>query len=121
MNPNNTILVVDDDEMIHRFFNLFLTKEGYNISFSVDRESAISSVSNRPPDLIFIDINLGDENGGLLCKELKHRENTKNLPILLISGVELSEDECRKYEADDFITKPMNIAKLKEQIKSFLG
>ncbi|HKK15452.1 MAG TPA: response regulator [Gammaproteobacteria bacterium] len=120
MNTNKTILIVDDDEMIHRFFNLFLAREGYRITFSRDRESALHSINSQAPDLIFIDINLGDENGGLLCKDLKDQGNLQDIPILLISGVELSSDECKKFRADGFVTKPMDIRNLKELIKSCL-
>lgn len=121
MDTKKTILVVDDDEMIHRFFNLFLAREGYSIAFSSNRDSALESIECQLPHLVFIDINLGDENGGLFCKELKNLEDFRDIPILLISGVELPEDECRKFGADGFITKPMDIKELKEQIKSFLA
>lgn len=121
MDTEKTILIVDDDEMIHRFFKLFLAREGYSIAFSTDRESALESIGNHLPHLVFIDINLGNENGGLLCQELKSLDDFQDIPVLLISGVELSESECRKFGADGFITKPMDIRKLKERIKTFLA
>ena len=120
MDTKKTILVVDDDEMIHRFFNLFLAREGYAITFSRNRANALESIAEQLPDLIFIDINLGDENGGLICKELKQRQDMQDIPILLISGIELPDEECSKYMADGFVTKPMDTRKLKEKIRSYL-
>ncbi len=120
MNDNITILLIDDDEMIHRFINLLLSKEGYQIVISASREAALAALSETTPNLIIIDKNLGGEDGGELCLELKGKSELSNTPILLISGYPMSEEEYGKYQADGFIAKPINTTALKADIKNIL-
>ena len=121
MSQSKSILLIDDDEMIHTFFKLMLTKEGYNLTIAGNRQLAIGLLDEMTPDLIIIDKNLGDEDGGLLCKDIKSQSGLSDTPVLLISGYPMSNDEYRSYLADGFIGKPINMANLKQDIKNILG
>ncbi len=71
-------------------------------------------------DLIILDINLGGLDGRVLCKELKQKENTKSIPVIMLSAHEkLSkayDDNC----ADGYIMKPFALAELLQEIQMLL-
>ena len=115
-----TILIIDDDEMIHRFMNLMLSREGYHVVLARNRESAFEMLKSTMPDLLLIDMNLGDENGGLLCEEIKNMPGYTGIPILLISGYVLSDQDCEKYRADGFLTKPMDLDAFRKTIRKHI-
>lgn len=120
MNNSNLIILVDDDDIIQRFFQIALTPDGYTVLIANNHEELNSILATENPDLMLIDKNLGSEDGGLLCQELKSDHAYKDIPIILISGAPLSVEDYQAYEADGFISKPMDLTSLKSKIKEYL-
>lgn len=103
----NKLLIVEDDIKIKEELKNFLSNNGYEV-FSVDSfEDTLNEIIKVKVDLILLDINLPNQNGMYLCKELRKKIKT---PIIIVTSKNNEMDEllCMNYGADDYITKPYN-------------
>jgi DNA-binding response OmpR family regulator len=117
-----TILVIDD--LPENVFMLQdrLENEGYNIITAYNGKSGIEKVRSEMPDLILLDIMMPDITGIEVCKILVNDENTKHIPIILVTAKAGAEDTKEGLEAGafDYIKKPFNRVELLARIKSAL-
>ena len=117
------ILVVDDEIYIVHILDFSLGMEGYEVTTALDGEQALERVAESKPDLIVLDIMMPKLDGYETCKVLKSREDTKDIPIILLSAKGRNVDQKTGFEvgADDYITKPFSPRKLVERINAILG
>ncbi len=118
-----TILVVDDDLDILELLKMNLEPEGYNVQTASDGESAVQSACTDPPDLILLDVMMPHKNGFQVVEELKDIEETKNVPIILVTARGQTEDKVRGLDtgADDYITKPFDLREVTARVEAVLG
>ena len=118
-----TILVVDDDLDILELLKMNLEPEGYDVQTASDGESAVQSASTDPPDLILLDVMMPHKNGFQVIEELKDIEETKNVPIILVTARGQTEDKVRGLDtgADDYITKPFDLREVTARVEAVLG
>ncbi len=111
------ILVVDDDEMIHRVVGLMLQREGYRVDRASTAQEAIESAANRSPSLIILDLSLPDKSGLEVCQELR---SWYHGPIVVLSGngEELMVIDALDAGADDYLTKPFRPSELMARIRA---
>ena len=118
-----TILVVDD--MTTTLLLLHdLLKDTYEVKIAKSGTKALEILeSPNDIDLILLDIEMPDINGYDVCKRIKNNEQTKNIPIIFITGRTSQEDEEYGLNsgAIDYITKPFNNAIVKLRIKNYLN
>ena len=118
-----TILVVDD--MTTTLLLLHdLLKDTYEVKIAKSGTKALEILeSPNDIDLILLDIEMPDINGYDVCKRIKNNEQTKNIPIIFITGRTSQEDEeyGLNLGAIDYITKPFNKAIVKLRIKNYLN
>jgi DNA-binding response OmpR family regulator len=114
--PN--VLIVDDDEDISEMVSLILKTNGINSSRLDDGNHLFEWITSLQPDIILMDIYLGNNDGRVLCRDLKNMENFKHIPVVLYSAGNITTQSIRESLADDFITKPFVISTLLEKIKS---
>lgn len=111
------ILIVEDDEMIRMELCRYLTENGFDVSapFPVS-----VNVVEENPDLILLDICLGDEDGIALCRELRR---TSDVPVIFVTGQDATESELEGFRAgaDDYIRKPYQLPVLLARIQSLLN
>lgn len=113
------ILLIDDDTTMVSLLKMLLTLEGYHIAnLSSDDQDIIELAQDELPDLILLDVHLGQQNGLEVVKGLKKSSSLKNIKVIMTSGMDLSE-KCRIAGADDFILKPYMPDELLEKIKKF--
>lgn len=107
--------MIEDDPDIRELIELILIEENYDvISFDRIRDFR-NGLQDRRPDLILLDIMLPDGNGIDLCQELKTGENTRHIPIMLMSAnYNNMPGDCG---AEDFIAKPFDIDELVSRIR----
>ncbi|MEP3386589.1 MAG: two-component regulator propeller domain-containing protein [Reichenbachiella sp.] len=112
-----TLLIVEDNKEV-----LFLLEEilsaDYNLVLTEDGEEGVLKAKEVQPDMIISDIMLPKMNGNQLCAKLKNNVQTSHIPIILLTaktGIENKIDGLN-VGADDYITKPFNIAYLKTRI-----
>jgi DNA-binding response OmpR family regulator len=122
MNTIKHILVIDDDESIRDVIKMILDDEGYAVreldnGHQAEVEDAISA---DPPDLILLDVMLGDSDGRDVCRELKTGKSTADIPIIMVSATHgrsaVQGEEC---PADDYLSKPFDINDLVRKVRFY--
>ncbi len=117
-----TVLVVEDEEALSMLLQYNLEKEGYNVVATADGEEAAMLVREVEPDLILLDWMLPSLSGIELCRRLRSRSETRNLPIVMITARGEEADRIRGLDtgADDYITKPFSTTELMARIRAVL-
>ncbi|MGL5061466.1 MAG: PAS domain S-box protein [Microcoleus sp.] len=119
---NICILIVDDRPNNLRFLSKILSKEGYKVQRAISGEMAINADFSSPPDLILLDIVMPGMNGYEVCKKLKERELTREIPIIFLSVLNETLHKVKAFEVGgvDYITKPFQIEEVLVRIESQL-
>lgn len=116
----NKILVVDDEPMIVQTFEKILSNLGYEVSTCFAGNNLFSVLAQTHPDLILLDVYLGELNGIQLLKKIN--EEGWKIPVVMITGqanVNLAV-EAMKEGAEDFVEKPIDLNRLKIIIEKAL-
>jgi len=125
MNDKGDILVVDDTQMILKLITDILTAEGYRVRPAGSGEIALASVEAGPPELILLDILMPGMDGFEVLRQLKARENCRDIPVIFLSGITEVEQRVEGLElgAVDFISKPFQrdelLARVRNQMELF--
>ena len=116
------ILIVEDDADIIEMITYNLRKEGYKTASVLDGEEAIYSVKKQMPDLIILDLMLPGIDGLEVCRNLRGKESTSQIPIIMLTAKSQETDKVVGLElgADDYITKPFSPRELIARIKAVL-
>jgi signal transduction histidine kinase/FixJ family two-component response regulator len=116
------ILVVDDDTANLKFLMDFLSESGYRVRAASDGELALRSVQARLPDLILLDYKMPGMDGVEVCRQLKTNSDTRDIPVIFLSGLEETGSKVKAFEAGaiDYITKPIESAELLGRIENQL-
>lgn len=111
------ILVIDDNQDILEMIRLLLELEGYDVKGLDNGHQLMEEVDTYHPDLIIMDVMLGDMDGRLLCNTLKHTRNTETIPVIMISASHNLKQLLSKFcEPDDFLAKPFDINRLIDKV-----
>ena len=116
------ILIVDDLEHNLMVLETFLTGQNYNILTAVSGKEAIDIVEKEHVDLILLDIMMPDINGFEVCKILKDKPETKEVPIIFLTAVTDPDYLLKGFKvgAVDYITKPFNYEELLIRVSTHL-
>lgn len=120
MNPY--ILVVEDEDALATLLQYNLDKEGYQVAVATDGEEALVLASERQPDLVLLDWMLPKVSGIEVCRRLRARPETRNVPILMLTARGEESDRVRGLDtgADDYIIKPFSMTELSARIRAVL-
>ena len=116
-----SILVVDDDPDILDFLHDLLELEGYRVAVSMKGEYLETLPNGDLPGLILLDMHLSGRDGREIVKHLKKQEETKLIPIIMISAHPSAEETTRQAGADAFLEKPFQIEVLLEMVVYWLS
>jgi len=100
------ILLVDDDPDMLFLVKQMLVKKGYTVKVLMNGQSVLSNLASFHPDLIILDINLGDTDGREICSTIKSQARFCNIPIVLYSAEAWPDLRIADCRADAFIQKP---------------
>lgn len=116
------VLVVDDNIVNLKLICELLELDEYEVLKAGNAEEALQVIESFPLDLILMDIELPGIDGLTLTRQLKERENTKNIPIIAVTAFAMKGDAQKAYGAgcDGYITKPIDTRKFTEQINGFM-
>src|SRR5439155_3230833 len=118
------ILVVDDDALSRRLLAQLLTAAGYKCRVCKDGSEALEIIHARLPSLLLLDFDMPGLNGAEVLTRLRSNHNpaVAQIPVIMLTahGSEESEVSCLRAGADDFVTKPVNIAVLRARIETQL-
>ncbi len=115
------ILVVDDEKDVVEVVGHFLEEEGYTVHTAFDGEEALEKASGSM-DLIVLDIMLPGVDGYEVCRELRSRVETEEIPIVFLSAKTEEEDQIEglMLGGDDYLTKPVSPQVLVAHVKAVL-
>jgi CheY-like chemotaxis protein len=112
-----TILIGEDDEFLLQLMKVALTMEGFSVKVARDGPRALELASERP-DLALLDICLPGASGTDVLRALRSRETTRDLPVVLMSGVE--QPLAAAFGAQAFVRKPFTISSVVQTMKGLL-
>jgi len=116
-----TIMVADDDQDILDMLTTVLIYNGYHVHTSFNGETLHNLNAHNLPDLLLLDIWMSGLDGRDVCQTLKQNEETKDLPIILISANHDIAQAADEAGADGYVAKPFNIKQLLDIIKAHLN
>jgi len=114
------ILIIDDYQDILEILQDILIYAGYAVTTLIEIDNIIETVTKHNPDLVIIDFLLQGINGGELCSQIKKNEQTRQIPVILMSAHPRILDSFEIFKCDEFIEKPFDRGHLVERIKYHL-
>jgi twitching motility two-component system response regulator PilH len=120
--PGTRVLLIDDSATIVALLRRMLRQNGYETLEAGDAEKGIELARSERPDLIFLDIVLPGMNGFAALRTLRRDPETKDIPIIMISGNEQATEEfyVHRIGADDFMKKPFSRTEVFARIERLL-
>lgn len=118
-----TILVIDDHSALRYILSFDLQKAGYKTYTAGNGEKGILVAIEEKPDLILLDVSMPGINGFETCRRLKEKEETKNIPIIMVTAKSQEKDLIEGVEsgATFYMIKPFKFQDLLERVKEVIG
>lgn len=112
------ILIVEDNELNRDMLTRRLTRSGFEVISAVDGPGGVAMAASELPDLILMDVALGDMDGWEATQLIKADAKTRAIPIIALTAHALASDRIQSIKAGcvDFDTKPVDFARLLEKI-----
>jgi len=122
MSAQPYILVVEDEEALATLLQYNLDKEGCQVETCADGEEALIRIDEKLPDLVVLDWMLPSVSGIEVCRRLRQRSATRNLPIIMLTARGEETDRVRGLDtgADDYIVKPFAMSELAARVRAVL-
>ena len=116
------ILVMEDEDALATLLQYNLEKEGYDVTVAADGEEGMLQIDERLPDLVLLDWMLPKLSGIEVCRRIRGRPETRNLPIIMLTARGEETDRVRGLDtgADDYMTKPFSMTELTARIRAVL-
>ncbi len=113
------VLVVDDDPILRKILQNFLTQSGYQVEMAVSGDMALQIWEKYQPDVIVSDVNMPSMNGLEFCKRLRSMPSGQLVPFIFLSGQDELEDRLKGHSSggDDYLTKPFEMQELLAKIE----
>lgn len=107
MDYTRTVLIVDDEPTISEVIKAYMEKDGWVVDVAYDAEIAMAKFIKNIPDLVILDIMLGNKSGSELSQKMRARSN---IPFIMITSKSREEDRLNGFElgADDYVVKPFS-------------
>lgn len=117
-----TILVVEDEAPLMTLVRYNLEKQGFRVEEAADGQEALLRVAESRPDLVVLDWMLPSLSGIEVCRQLRRRPGTRDLPIIMLTARTEDQDQVRALDtgADDYVTKPFAMEGLVARIRALL-
>ena len=117
------VLLVEDNEMNRDMLTRRLQRYGFSICCAHDGEDGVAMASSESPDLILMDVALGEMDGWEATTLIKGRPETRDIPVIALTAHALASDRQKGVEVGcaDFDTKPVDLPRLLQKINTCLG
>src|SRR6476659_7376546 len=122
MHMNARILIVEDEEPLTMLLRYNLEAEGYEVETSARGDEADTRLKESTPDLVVLDWMLPGLSGIELCRRLRARPETRQLPIIMLTARGEESERIRGLStgADDYIVKPFSVPELVARVRALL-
>lgn len=116
------IVIAEDEQSVSELLRYNLEAEGYETAIANDGDEAMLLIDERIPDLMLLDWMLPKISGIEICRRVRTRQETANLPIIMLTARTEEADRIRGLEtgADDYVTKPFSTNELMARVKAVL-
>jgi phosphoserine phosphatase RsbU/P len=118
---DSRVLIVDDvkanvDILVHAL------RDEYKLSVAMDGATALRNTEKSPPDLVLLDIVMPGLDGYEVCRKLREREATREIPVMFLSSLEDVQNKAKGFEVggNDYLTKPFEVLEVKARVRSLL-
>lgn len=117
-----TVLVAEDENALVTLLRYNLEREGYRVLDTQDGEEALLIAAEEKPDVIILDWMMPQLSGIEVCRRLRQRQETRNVPILMLTARGEETDRIRGLDtgADDYITKPFSMTELLARLRAVM-
>ncbi len=121
-----TILVVDDEKDVVRYFKTLFEDNGYRTLTAMDGVEAMEKIRAERPDLVTLDITMPNKTGVTVYRDIKENEEFKNIPVLIVTGV---QPEFRKFIStrrqvpppEGYLEKPVALGDVLAEVQRLIG
>lgn len=116
------VLIIEDETALATLLEYNLQREGYATSIALDGEEGLLKVEEDNPDLVLLDWMLPKISGIEVCRRLRAKSETRNLPVIMLTARSEETDRIRGLEtgADDYLTKPFSVPELVARMRAVL-
>jgi DNA-binding response OmpR family regulator len=117
-----TLLLVDDDAVIHDLFSEYVKEEPYRLLHLFDGMETMATAKEKKPDLILLDVTMPFSDGRDICRKLKTDPETKDIPVIMVTAKDDHFDRlvCLDMGVDEYIAKPCSRMYIMSTIKKVL-
>ena len=117
-----TVLIVEDEAPLLTLLRYNLEKQGFRVDEAADGQEALLRVAEARPDIMLLDWMLPSLSGIEVCRQLRRRTETRDLPIIMVTARTEDQDAVRALDigADDYIAKPFAIEHVIARIRALL-
>ncbi|MCA9406479.1 MAG: response regulator [Candidatus Omnitrophica bacterium] len=122
-NADKKILVVEDGETDRTVACRLLEKEGFQVKSAVNGQDGLKVMEHFRPDLIILDCDMPEMTGLEMCREIKDDPDTRDIPVLFLTGNSSPDNilDCYELDAENYLPKPLNAKLLLSQVDSILN
>ncbi|MEM6626844.1 MAG: phosphate regulon transcriptional regulator PhoB [Pseudomonadota bacterium] len=115
-------IVVEDEQALVELLQYNLESQGYEVALANDGEEALLLVDERQPDVMILDWMLPNLAGIEVCRRIRSRPATRNLPIIMLTAKSEEADRIRGLDtgADDYVTKPFSMSELMARVRAVM-
>ncbi len=115
-------LVVEDEAALLTMLRYNLEKQGFRVEEAGDGQEALTRLSELAPDIVLLDWMLPSMSGIEVCRQIRRRPSTRDLPVIMVTARTEDQDTVRGLNtgADDYITKPFNVEALVARMRALL-
>jgi two-component system response regulator RpaA len=119
----NKILIIDDDIAICELVKINLELAGYECIYSTDPIKGFALILQEDPDLVILDVMMGEVSGYSVALKIRQTEAIKDMPIIMLTALGELKDKMKGFGvgADDYLVKPFEIEELKARVLALLN
>ena len=129
MSEKKSILIIDDDKDYAEALKIVLVNNGYGVDCALNIKDGRKAMEKNMPNLIILDVMMDKHTDGFeFCYNLKHDEECRKIPVLMVTavtektGFKFSPETDGEYlQADDYVAKPIPVAELLSRVNKLIG
>ena len=116
------ILIVEDEQALVTLLRYNFEAAGYAVATALDGDEALMAIAERRPDLIVLDWMLPSISGLEVCRQIRRKPETRDVPVIMLTARGEEADRVRGLDsgADDYVTKPFSPAELVARVRAVL-
>jgi DNA-binding response OmpR family regulator len=114
------IIVVDDDVDILQVVEIIFKMHGFGVTALSNPDKLMQKVFEIKPKVVLLDIQLGESDGRLLCREIKELKDNSGVAVILFSATNKYKETLHEFACDAFIEKPFDITQLLNKVEEYI-